>query len=121
VHALPQRLRQFRLPAVKKQFHVLDGFLINLRRGQALDTWPQAAANVKLQTRARMGTVQIDITGRDQKVPVNQVNDSVSQVGREVRAVINATVFLQAASDVYPRKALAQGQLHVWISLVIPQ
>src|SRR5258707_456019 len=121
MHAVPQRLRQFRLSAVKKQFHVPNGLLVNLWSGQAFHAGTQAPANVKLQTRTRMRTVQIDVTGRNQKISMDQVNDSVSQVGREVRAIINAAILLQAPRDVHPWVALPQSQLQVGVSFVVPQ
>ncbi len=39
---------------------------------------------------------------------MNEVNDSISQIGREVRTVINAAVFAQAASYIDSRVALGE-------------
>src|ERR1022692_267146 len=47
---------------------------------------------------------------------MNQVHDAIGEVGREVRAVVGAAVFAQAASHVHAGKALGQGELHVRVS-----
>ncbi len=52
---------------------------------------------------------------------VNQICDAVGQVGREVRAVIFAAVFLQPPCDVHARKALAERELDVRICFVVAQ
>ena len=64
---------------------------------------------------------QIDLARRNQKIAVDQIDDAVRQIGREVRTVVSAAVFAQAAGDVNPRPALAQSELHVRISLVVAQ
>ena len=121
LHALAQRADQVRLAAFEKQLHVAHGFLIRLGRGQALHARAQAALDVVLQARARMKAGQVHLAGRNQKMAVDQVDDPVGEVGREVRAVVGAAVFAQAAGYVDARVAFAQRQLHVGISLVIAQ
>ena len=120
-HALAQRFHQIGLAAFEKQLHVAHGFLINLRRGQSLHARAQAALDVELQARARMEAVQIHLAGWHQKVAVNQVDDAIGEIGREVRAVVGAAVLAQAAGDVDARIALAERELHVGISLVVAQ
>src|SRR5438105_10213897 len=68
-----------------------------------------------------MESREINLAGRDKKVPVNQIHDAISEVRREVRPVISATVFAQPPRDIHAGKPLAQSQLHIGISLVIPQ
>ena len=53
-----RRARQIRLPALEEQLHVAHGFLIRLRRGQALHARPQAALDVVLQAGLRMDRVR---------------------------------------------------------------
>ena len=64
---------------------------------------------------------QVDLARRNQKIAVDQVDDAVGQVGREVRTVVSAAVLAQAARDVHPRPALAQRELYVGIGLVVAQ
>ena len=68
-----------------------------------------------------MKSRQIDLARRNQKIAVDQIDDAVGQIGREVRAVVGAAVLAQPARDVDPRPALAQRQLHIGISLVVAQ
>src|SRR5712691_68820 len=64
---------------------------------------------------------QIHFAGRNQKMTVDQVNDSVRQVGREVRAIVGAAIFSEPARDIYSREALSQRQLYIGISLIVAQ
>jgi len=52
---------------------------------------------------------------------MNQVDDAIGEIGREVRAVVGAAVLAQAARDVHAREALGQGEFHVGVSLVVAQ
>ena len=52
---------------------------------------------------------------------MDQVDDSVGQIGREVRPVISAAIFAQTPSHVDARPALAKGELYVRVSLVVAQ
>ena len=68
-----------------------------------------------------MVTRQIDLARRHHEMAVDQINDAVRQIGRKVRTVITAAIFPQPASDVHPRKAFAQRELHIRVSLVVAQ
>ena len=52
---------------------------------------------------------------------MNQIDDAIGKIGREVRAEVGAAVLAQAAGDVDAREALGEGELHVGISLVVAQ
>ena len=121
LHARVQRTAQVGGPSLQKQLHVAHRLLVELRRGQILHTRSQAALNVVLQARPRMKTGQVDLARRNQKIAVDQIDDPVCQVGREIRTVVRAPVLAQSPGHVDPRPALAQRQLHVGVSLVIPQ
>ena len=121
LHTGVQRTAQVGRPAFEKQFYVTHGLLIGAGRRQVLNAWAQAAADVVLQTGPGMKARQVDLARWNQKIAVNQVNDAVGQIGREVGTVVRAAVFAQPAGDVNPRPALAQGQLHVRVGLVVAQ
>src|SRR5207237_5373286 len=52
---------------------------------------------------------------------VDQVNNPVRKVGREVGAVVSAAIFPKAASDIDSRESLPQSELYVGISLIVAQ
>jgi hypothetical protein len=52
---------------------------------------------------------------------MDQVDDSISQIGREVRSVIDAAVLVQAAGYIDSWVALGESQFHIGISLVVTQ
>src|ERR1700686_2066119 len=64
---------------------------------------------------------QVDLARRNQKITVDQVDDSISEVGREVWTVISTAVLPQPSRYVNPRPALAKRELHVRVGLVVPQ
>ena len=114
-------LTEIGLAAFEKELHVAHGFGVDLGRGQILHARTQATLDVVLQARARMVAGQIHFAGRNQEVAMDQVDDAIGEIGREVRAVVGAAVLAQAAGDVHAREALGQGELHVGISLVVAQ
>ena len=88
-----QRTAQVGGPAFKKQLHVTHRFLIGIRRGQLLNARAQATPDVVLQARSRMKACEINLARWDQKIAVDQIDDAVRQVGREVRTVVSVAVF----------------------------
>jgi hypothetical protein len=108
LHALVQRAAQIRGTAFEKKFHVAHGFLISIGRGQVLHARAQAAFDVVLQAGARMKAREVDLARWNQKVAVNEIDDAIGKIGREVRPVVSAAVLAQAAGDVDARPALTQ-------------
>ena len=64
---------------------------------------------------------EVHLAGGNQKIPVNQVDDAIGQIGREIRAVVRAAVLAQPPRHVNPGKALAQRELYIRISLIIAE
>src|SRR5438105_7535572 len=64
---------------------------------------------------------QVHLARGDQKMTVDQVGDSIRQVGREVRHVVGAAILLQTTSDVDPRVRLAEGELYIGVSFIVPK
>ena len=52
---------------------------------------------------------------------VNQIDDAIGEIGREVGAVIGAAIFAQAAGYEDAGIALGQGQFYVGVSLIVAQ
>ena len=107
-HALPQRADQVGLAAFQEKLHVAHRFLIGLGSSQTLHTGSETSPDVVLQAGPRVKAVQVHLAGRDQEVAMNQVDDAVGEVGREVRPVVVAAVFPQAAGHVDAGKAFPQ-------------
>src|SRR5208282_2298263 len=120
-HALTQRLDEVSLAAFEKKLHVAHGFAVDLGCRKVLYTRTQATLDVVLQARTRMGAGQIHFARRDHEMAMNQVDDAIGEIGREVWAVVGAAILAQAAGHVHAREALGQGQLHVRVSLVVAQ
>ena len=72
--------RQIAVPAFQKQPHVAHRGGVGLVRGQPLHARAQAAMNVVLQAGLGMKARQIDLAGRHQEMPVNEVHQPVRQV-----------------------------------------
>src|SRR5437764_14889749 len=85
--------------AFQEQLHVMHCVGISRRSGQIFDAWTQAAFDVVLQAGTRMEARQVDLARGYEKVAVKQVHNAIGQVGGEVRAVIKAAIFPQAAGD----------------------
>ena len=45
---------------------------------------------------------EVDLADGNQKIAVNEIDDAVGEIGREVGAVVGAAVLAQAAGDVRP-------------------
>src|SRR5580692_9611870 len=114
-------MREIRRPAFEKQFHITHRFLISLGRGESRNAGPQAASDVVLQARPGMKVPKIDLARWNQKMAVDQVHDAIGKAGRKIRAVVAAAVFAQTPGHINSGEPLAQGQLHVGISLVVAQ
>src|SRR5580700_10124691 len=114
-------MREVCRPAFEKQFHITHRFLISVGRGESLYARSQAASDVVLQARPGMKVPKIDLARRDQKMAVDQVHDAICEARRKIRAVVAAAVFAQTPRHINSGETLAQGQLHVGISLVVTQ
>src|SRR5260370_11669758 len=93
--------------------HVAHGFGVGFWRGQVLDARPQAALDVVLQTRPGMVSGEVDLTGWDEKMTMDEIHNPVGKVSGEIRPEIDAAVFAQAARAVNPGKAFPQRELNV--------
>src|SRR5208337_1359881 len=91
-HALTQRFDEVGLAAFEKKFHVAHSFTVDLGRGQILYARTEATLDVKLEAGAWMIAGQIHFARRDHEMAMNQVDDAIGEVGREVRAVVGAAV-----------------------------
>ncbi len=120
-HALAQGTQQVGGPAFEKHFHVAHRFLVDLRCGQSFHAGSLTTFDVVLQTRTRVIAREVNLAGRNHEVPVDQVHDAIRQVCRKIRTVVGAAILAQTPRDIHAGKALAQGELHVWISLVVAQ
>src|ERR1700731_4599601 len=118
-HALAKRFDQVRLAAFEKELNVAHRFGVDLRRGELLHARSETALDVVLQAGTRMITRQINFAGWDQEMPVNEIDDAISQVGRKERTIIDAAVLSQAAGYVHSWETLAQSELYVGIRLVV--
>ena len=121
LHTRTQRTSQIRRTPFQKHFHVAHSFLIGLRSGQILNAGSQTAFDVVLQTRARVKSCQVHLARGDQKMPVDQVRDAIRKIRGKVWAIVLAAIFAQPPRHIHPRPALAQGQLHIGIGLVVAQ
>ena len=92
--------------AFEKKFYVAHGFGIDLGRGQSITHGTQATLYIKLQARTRMIARQIHFAGWDQEVAVDQIDNAIGKIGWEVRAIVGAAIFAQAAGYVDARIAL---------------
>jgi aspartokinase-like uncharacterized kinase len=66
-----------------------------------------------------MKTREVHLAGRNQKIAVDEIDNAICEVRREVGTIVGAAVLAQAARDVDARPALSQGELHVRVSLVV--
>src|SRR5229473_497429 len=64
---------------------------------------------------------QVHFARGNEKVTMDQVNNPVRKVGREVGAIVSAAIFPKSAGDIDSRESLAQSELYVRISLIIAQ
>ena len=64
---------------------------------------------------------EIHFARGNQKIAVNQIDDAISEIGREIRTVVDTAILAQPARDINPRPALAQSEFHVRISFVVAQ
>ena len=63
---------------------------------------------------------QVDLAGGNQKAAMDQIDDAVREVGREVRSIIRRAVLAQLARHIHPRIPLRR-QLDVRIGFVVAQ
>ena len=115
-----QFARQRGMFAFEKQTHLTDWLRIRFRRRQAFHAGSRAAVNVVLQTRLGMVSPQIDLAGRHQKMPVNEIDQPVREVAGKVGAEVSGPVFDQPARDVNARESFVR-QFDVRIGFVVAQ
>src|SRR5208283_2854850 len=105
-HAVAQRFNQIGLTPFKKKLDIAHRFGVDLGRGQVLYARPETTLDVKLQTRTRMIAGQVYLARRNHEVPMNQVDDAISEIGRKVRTIICAAVLAQSARHIDAGKTL---------------
>ena len=64
---------------------------------------------------------QIHFAGWDHEVAMNEVNDAIGQVGREVGAVVCAAILAQAPRYVHAREPFGEAEFHIGVCLVVAQ
>src|SRR5664280_125277 len=84
-HTLLQGPREIGAPAFEDHPHVVYRFGVALGRGKAFNARPQAAPDVVLQARSRIAAIQVEFARGNQKVPVDQVDDSIGQARWKIR------------------------------------
>ena len=66
-----------------------------------------------------MVTREVDLARGNEKVAMDEVDDPVREVGREVRTVVGTAVFAKSPGDVDARVALAQRELYIRVCLIV--
>ncbi len=99
LHALFQRFAQLSSSPFKKHLGIAHGFAICLRGCQTLDTWAKTALDVVLQAGTRVIAREVHFAAGNEKAAVDQINDAMRQIAREIRPIIGAAVFAQAPCD----------------------
>jgi hypothetical protein len=64
---------------------------------------------------------QIHFAGWDHEVAMNEVDDAIGEIGREVGAVVCAAILPQAPRYVHAREPLGEGEFHIGVCLVVAQ
>jgi len=68
-----------------------------------------------------MRPIQVHVAGWHEKVSVNEIDNAIRQIRREVRPEIQTAVFSQSPRHVHPRIFLAQRELYIRIRFVVAQ
>src|SRR5206468_1286395 len=88
VHTSAKAAGEVGVPAFEEEADVADGGGVCFVGGQALHARSQAAVNVELEARLGVKAGEIDLAGGDLKVPVNEVDQAVGEVGGKIRTEI---------------------------------
>src|SRR5882757_6900824 len=64
---------------------------------------------------------QIDLAAWNQETPVDQVDESISEVPRKIRSVVRSTILAEPAGHEYLRIPVVHRQLDIRIGLVIAE
>jgi hypothetical protein len=118
LHADAEFLGEIAVTAFEEQARVANGLGIFLLSDKTFDAGSQAAMDVVLEARLRVETREIHLAGRNQKIPVDEMNQPVGEVGREVGAVIGGPILSQAASDEDFGMSVL-GELDIGITLIV--
>ena len=119
LHALFQRVGEFRVSSFEQQAHVAHRFLILFRRAQSFDARAETALDVILKTRPRRLAVDFDVAGAQLKSAIDYVDRSARHAGRQKRSKVKRAVFLNAARDHRFGKRLVDRQFQMRIRLVV--
>src|SRR6516162_1625707 len=76
--------------------------------------------DVEFEARMRVLLVEIDVAGRNLEMAMDEMDQPMREIPREVRAVVRGAVLLQTARDVNSREPFC-GQFDVRVSLVVPK
>ncbi len=77
--------------------------------------------DVVLQTGARMIAGEIDLAAGQQEAAMNQFDDAVGEIAREVGSVVGGAVFAQTAGDKDLGIAIGERELDVGVGFVVAQ
>ena len=94
--SVPQRPVQISMPAFEKQPHIADGFRIGLSRWSDPPRMaPDSGGCDTAGTGAYVRASEVHVAGRHLEMAVNEVDQPVRQIAREVRTVVGAPSFLR--------------------------
>ncbi len=120
-HAGCERAFKFGVAAFEEELRVADGLLVCLGSDEAFDAGAEAAVDVVLQAGARMVAREIDLAAWDEEAAMDELDDAIGEVAGEVGSVIGGAVFAETARDEDLGEAVAEGEFHVGVGLVVAQ
>jgi hypothetical protein len=118
-HASGERLREIGVATLKEHSDIAHGFGIGVGSSKSGDAGAEASFDVVLQTGTCVIAIEIHGARRNEKVPVDEIGDAVSQRSREVGSKVERTVFAKTSGDVDAGIALGDGELYIRIAFVV--
>jgi hypothetical protein len=109
------------LTSFEEELYVPNSLSINVCRRESGNAWTETAPDVVLQARPRVRAVEIYLARGNQKVSMDKIYDAISEICGEIRTVVGAAIPFETTSYVNSGIGLRQRELHVRISLVIPE
>ena len=119
LHAHAQIVGEVAQAAFEKELYALGGFGVLVVGDEATNARAQAAMDVILQAGMSMGTGEIHLTGGHQKVAMNKIQQTISEIGGEIRPIVSAAL-PQTPRDKDAGELLI-GELDVRVSFVVAQ
>lgn len=120
-HSLGQPALQLVSAAFKEEANVADSFGVGVGGDEAVDAGAEAALDVVLQAGARMIATEVDFAAGYEEAAVDEIDQAMGQVAREVGAEVGTAILPQTAGYEDLGITIVHSELDIRVGFVVAE